>query len=137
MEKLAALVPRPRTHITRYHGLFAPHSRARSKIVKGQTKKKACSVTEDSDPETKEKSESRISWAKLLNRVFKIDVTQCQFCRSEVKVLAAVLERKSISKILNHLGLPADPPVIHPARPPPQGTFDDLDQSRHLDFVDS
>ena len=25
MEKLAALVPKPRAHITRYHGLFAPH----------------------------------------------------------------------------------------------------------------
>ena len=35
MEKLAASVPRPRIHSTRYHGLFAPHSKARSKIVLG------------------------------------------------------------------------------------------------------
>jgi Putative transposase len=30
IEKLAALVPRPRAHTTRYHGLFAPHSKNRS-----------------------------------------------------------------------------------------------------------
>jgi len=27
MARLAALVPPPRMHLTRYHGVFAPHSR--------------------------------------------------------------------------------------------------------------
>ena len=27
MARLAALVPKPRAHLTRYHGVFAPHSR--------------------------------------------------------------------------------------------------------------
>lgn len=31
MEKLAALVPKPRGHVTRYHGLFAPHSKTGKK----------------------------------------------------------------------------------------------------------
>lgn len=137
MEKLSALVPRPRAHITRYHGAFAPHSKARSKIVKGKPKKETRNIDENTGPETKEKTESRMSWAKLLNRVFNIDITECQFCRGEVKVVAAILERRAIEKILNHLGLPADPPVIHPARPPPQASFDDFDQSRDLDFMDS
>lgn len=137
MEKLAALVPRPRAHITRYHGAFAPHSKARSKIVKGKTDKESVITTETGGPETKEKTESRTSWAKLLNRVFNIDITQCQFCHGEVKVVAAILERKAIEKILNHLGLPVDPPVIHPARPPPQQTFDDFHHSRDLSFMDA
>jgi Putative transposase/Transposase zinc-binding domain len=137
LEKLAALVPRPRAHITRYHGAFAPHSKARHKIVKGRSGKDATSVTEDAGSETKEKTESRMSWAKLLNRVFNIDITQCQFCRAEVKVLAAVLEKTAIEKILNHLRLPTEPPVIHPARPPPQASFDDFGQSRDLDLMDS
>ena len=33
IEKLAALVPRPRIHLVRFHGLFAPHSKHRSLIV--------------------------------------------------------------------------------------------------------
>ena len=40
MEKLAALVPRPRIHGTRYHGLFAPHSKSRKKVVLGDKKKR-------------------------------------------------------------------------------------------------
>ena len=31
--RLAALVPRPRAHLVRYHGLFAPHARERAAIV--------------------------------------------------------------------------------------------------------
>jgi len=33
MARLAALVPPPRMHLTRYHGLFAPHSRLRAPIT--------------------------------------------------------------------------------------------------------
>ena len=127
LEKLAALVPRPRAHVTRYHGLFAPHSKARNKIVLGKQKDKTDAVEE---PEKREKSTSRMSWAKLMNRVFKIDVTQCQFCRGEVKIIAAILERTAIEKILNHLGLPSEPPLISSARPPPQASFDGFDQSQ-------
>ena len=31
--RLAALVPRPRVHLTRYHGVLAPHSRWRAEIT--------------------------------------------------------------------------------------------------------
>ncbi len=31
--RLAALVPRPRSHLVRYHGLFAPHAKHRHYIV--------------------------------------------------------------------------------------------------------
>ena len=67
-EKLVALVPPPRAHLTRFHGILAPHAKNRSKVV---PKKKE-------NPETKEsevaKKTNRISWAKLLKRVFQIDV---------------------------------------------------------------
>jgi len=64
----------------------------------------------------------------MTHKLLKVfDITQCQFCRGEVKVVAAILEKAAIEKILNHLGLPTEPPVIHPARPPPQTSFDELD----------
>ena len=123
MEKLAALVPRPRIHGTRYHGLFAPHSKARSKIVlREQKDKKEPRLTDSLSDNVKK--ESRMSWAKLMNRVFKIDVTLCRFCKGEIKVVAAIMERTAIQKILSHLGLPTEPPAILPARSPPQQEFD-------------
>lgn len=33
MARLAALVPTPRMHLTRYHGVFAPHSQYRSAVT--------------------------------------------------------------------------------------------------------
>ena len=44
--KLAALIPRPRHHLVRYHGIFAPNARIRKRIVptkgrKTKTRKKS------------------------------------------------------------------------------------------------
>jgi hypothetical protein len=36
LAKLAALVPRPRANLTRYHGVFAPNSTLRARIVPGK-----------------------------------------------------------------------------------------------------
>jgi hypothetical protein len=36
MTRLAALVPTPRVHLTRFHGVFAPHSRWRAQITPGK-----------------------------------------------------------------------------------------------------
>jgi hypothetical protein len=33
LARLAALVPRPRAHLTRYHGLFAPNCRLCARVV--------------------------------------------------------------------------------------------------------
>ena len=37
--KLAALIPRPRHHLVRYHGIFAPNARIRKRIVPTKGKK--------------------------------------------------------------------------------------------------
>ncbi len=37
MQRLAALVPRPRLHLIRFHGVLAPHARLRAAIVPGAT----------------------------------------------------------------------------------------------------
>jgi len=40
--KLVALVPKPRVHLTRFHGVFAPHSKYRARVTpaqRGQGKK--------------------------------------------------------------------------------------------------
>jgi len=59
----------------------------------------------------------RISWARLLKRVFVIDLRHCPNCgRGELKIIAAILERPAIEKI-THLGLDGQPPPRGLARP--------------------
>jgi len=49
----------------------------------------------------------RLSWAQLLKRVFELDLEHCPNCGGEMKIIAAILERPVIEKILTHLGLQA------------------------------
>jgi len=64
----------------------------------------------------------RISWARLLKRVFEIDIEHCPHCGGNMKIIAVILERVAITKILNHLDLPAETPPRSPAKI--QGLFD-------------
>jgi hypothetical protein len=58
----------------------------------------------------------RLSWAKLLKRVFDLDLEHCPNCGGELKIIAAILEAPVIEKILTHLGLQARAPPRAPAR---------------------
>jgi hypothetical protein len=66
MARLAALVPRPRLNLTRFHGVFAPNFRNRHRIVPHHPKGRV-----DSD-----KPLAPMSWAQRLKRVFAIDMPQ-------------------------------------------------------------
>jgi len=39
--------------------------------------------------------------------VFDIDIEHCPHCGGTLKIIAAILESGAITKILDHLGLPA------------------------------
>ena len=58
----------------------------------------------------------RISWARLLKRVFQVDLGHCPNCGGELKIIAAILESAVIERILTHLGLQARAPPRTPAR---------------------
>ncbi len=58
----------------------------------------------------------RLSWARLLKRVFELDLEQCPNCGGELKIIAAILEQPVIEKILTHLGLQARAPPRSAAR---------------------
>ena len=124
VEKLVALVPRPRAHILRYHGILAPHAASRSKVV---PKPEVTAVKVESETEELSSKSKRMSWARLLKRVFDVDVTICFSCQGKVRIIAAILERAIIVKILAYLKLPTEPPIIAAARAPPQSSlnFDD------------
>ena len=59
---------------------------------------------------------ARLSWARLLKRVFEIDIEHCPNCGGELKIFAAILEQPVIEKILTHLGLQARAPPCAPPR---------------------
>ena len=68
-------------------------------------------IAAECEVETVKARPHRISWARLLKRVFDIDMQHCPNCGGgELKIIAAILERPVIEKILTHLGLVPQPP---------------------------
>ena len=57
-----------------------------------------------------------MSWARLLKRVFKIDMEHCSQCGGTLKIIAAIEHPSVIAKILTHLGLLARAPPRAAAR---------------------
>jgi hypothetical protein len=54
-------------------------------------------------------------------RTFGFDVLACLRCGGRLRLLALIDEAAVISRILRHLGLPAEIPPPRPARAPPLG----------------
>lgn len=101
IEKLVAIIPQPRIHLTRFHGILAPHSKHRPKIVPTPpTNPPSCTEPKQLDLIKK----PRLSWAQLLKRVFKVDIENCP-CGGKLKFVAAIMSSTSIQKILEHEGL--------------------------------
>ena len=110
MQRLAALVPRPRLHLIRFHGVLAPHAKLRAAIVP---------IPAQTNCDHARGARARMSWACLLKRVFDFDVERC-VCGGKLKIIAAIeepaVEPAVIERILTHLGLSAQPPPRAPAR---------------------
>jgi hypothetical protein len=103
ISRLVALVPRPRVNLTRFHGVFAPNSKYRSKVTPARRgKHKKCHSVDEADQTPVEKRAS-MTWAKRLKRVFDIDIETCSECGGDVRIIASIQDPAVIKKILVHL----------------------------------
>ena len=137
LDRLADLVPPPRKHRHRYHGVFAPNHRLRKAVTAlaiGNVSKQREATTGgdgndgratggccDANPNQKPRSHdtSRIAWAKLMARVGEEFPLECPACGGDIRLIAFITEPGPIRKILTHLGEPLEPPPVSPARGPP------------------
>ncbi len=118
--RLAALVPKPRAHLTRYHGVFAPASPDRARVVPRRRAAPASKDEAGRAPLANARQRS-LTWAQRLKRVFAVDIEVCLQCGGRLRVIASIEEPAVIERILEHLGRDAasvDP--AHPSRAPPQ-----------------
>ena len=136
--KLAALVPPPRFHLLRFHGVFGPAAKWRSEVVPAPPAEASCAggapeggverppgapppdpgkagdpAAEEVPPERRH--DSQIPWAELLLRVFREDVLKCP-CGGRRRVIAFIKDPGVVKAILEHLGLPTTGPPLALAR---------------------
>jgi hypothetical protein len=100
--RLAALVPRPRVNLTRYHGVLAPNHRWRAEVTpsgRGRGRRTGTAQPERSAIER----HAAMTWAQRLRRVFSIDAESCARCGKAVRVIACIEEPALIERILTHV----------------------------------
>jgi hypothetical protein len=120
--KLAALVPKPRVNLTRFHGVFAPNSKHRIEVTPARRGKGSpVSAHDDKTPQQQHKS---MTWGRRLKRVFNIDVSVCPECGGDSRVIACIEDQVAIDRILDHLmrkgELPPPPELLPVPRASPQ-----------------
>jgi hypothetical protein len=138
LDRLADLVPPPRKHRHRYHGVFAPNHRLRRAVTAlaigniGKRREAAadghatdghgtggCCDSSHEHQRPGSHDTSRIAWAKLMARVGEEFPLECPACGGDIRLIAFITEPAPIRRILTHLGEPLEPPPLLPARGPP------------------
>ena len=92
-----------------YSGCLAPHSKLREAV-------------RPTPRQQGQQAEAPLStpywhWARLLNRVFGLEMTTCPVCRrGTLRVIAVITQESVMTRILRHLQLASVPPPIAPSR---------------------
>jgi hypothetical protein len=97
LARLAALVPPPRAHLTRYHGVFAPASAWRAAITPAGRGRGA---RREATPEQPMPKHASMTWMQRLKRVFAIEIERCGRCGGKLCVIASLSEPALIERIL-------------------------------------
>jgi transposase len=100
LARLAALVPPPRAHLTRYHGVFAPHHALRAAITPAGRGRGA---RHTAAAERQVPKHMAMSWMQRLKRVFAVETETCPRCGGRLTVIASIEDPALISRILAHL----------------------------------
>jgi hypothetical protein len=109
ISKLAALVPKPRVNLTRFHGVFArgglPHNSKHRALITpgGRGRRRKVKADDDAHDKSPEERRASMNWAQRLKRVFNIDAEVCDQCGGTVKLIACIEDPTVIRKILDHL----------------------------------
>ncbi len=140
LDRLAKILPPPRIHRHRYHGVFAPNAPLRPLVTERAREDNALAAEapgprlpfpdlptapavqpEGAEAHTPDTAPSRPSrWAALLARIYEVFPLICPTCQSPLTFIAFLTEPAPITQILAHIGEPTSPPLIHPPRGPPQ-----------------
>jgi hypothetical protein len=140
LARLADLLTPPRKHRHRYGGVLAPAARLRRAVTATagpagtvlqelESAREAMGLVADAPGPRRPASRS---WAMLLARIHESRPLQCPRCGGPMRIIAFILEREVIERILRHIGEDAEPPAVSPARGPPQPELE-FDQSAGRD----
>ncbi len=91
----------------RYWGYYANAARGKRRKAAAAGDTNRTPLRQDDDEFTRS---ARLTWAKLIHRVYEVDPLLCPFCGAEMKILAFILDFGTARAIRKSLKLPAQEP---------------------------
>jgi Putative transposase len=119
LDRIAAFIPLPYRHRRHYHGVFAPNSPLRRKVVAFAQQR----IEKLNSPYIKnialKANRVSLDWAELIKRIYEVDPLVCSKCGQTIKINGFVTHKAEIHRILKGIGWPIkfheyDPPYDVP-----------------------
>jgi hypothetical protein len=155
IDRIAALVPPPRTHRHRYFGVLAPNSPLRAAVTAMAALAQAMPAQPAqtganqgapgvvpagnaldcaAQPEPPKRAPAHYLWAVLIARIYEVFPLLCPICGGQMRIIAFITHSADIRRILDHIGVESEPPHISPARGPP--LWDDIGDAQMGESVE-
>ena len=107
--RLAALVPKPRVNLTRFHGVFSPRSKLRAHVVPGKPINESMQISQPGKQRPYSMTHCSVRGAAFEKGVkgaaIRLEIEKCENCGGKMKIIAGIEDPDVIEKILKHLGL--------------------------------
>ena len=143
LDRLAHLVTPPRIHKHRYCGVLAPNARLRRAVTEtagpagatlqlleearekmGLPEAETADAVDAGEPRSAVGRLAAHCWALLLARIYECLPLACPRCGEPMRIIAFILDRSQVVRILEHIGEPVEAPKVWPARGPPQAAME-------------
>ena len=112
-------IPETGQQLTRNWGYYSNASRAKRRRELGLPNSTHDNQNDDHEQDRSDgHRQRRLSWAKMIQKVYEIDPLLCPFCGGEVKILSFIIKPKTIKKILDAMDLPSQKPEPLAHSPP-------------------
>jgi hypothetical protein len=109
-------IPEPGQQLIRNWGYYSNVSRAQRRCdAEFESPQKQEGADIDQQDADGWRRRRKLTWAKLIQKVYEIDPLLCRFCRTEMKIIEFITEYPVIQKILTHTNFePQQPePLAH------------------------
>ena len=119
LDRIVAFIPKPYRHRRHYHGVFAPNSPLRKKVVAYAKRRIGETIPACITKAVEKVKKAAFEWAELIARIYEVDPLICSKCGKKVKILGFVTHKEEIQRILSGIGWPFrnhdfDPPYELP-----------------------
>ena len=108
-------IPEPSQQSVRYWGYYANAARGKRRKAARLEDTTQTPGEQDDDEFTRR---ARLTWAKLIRRVYEVDPLLCPFCGGEMKILAFIVDFAAARATAKSLKLPAQEPEPLAHAPP-------------------